>query len=765
MRYFIHFLVFVCSSLTMVAQNDGFIVGDWQAHLSYNNITVIEPAGNRIYAGGESGFFYYDQEANQNVTIDKSDGMSDLSITALHFVENLNILVIGYENGNIDLLMDGTTIFNINNIKNSSIQGKKQVNDIMDDGRNAFLACGFGVVKIDLVNLEIAETYKNIGQSGEQIEVYNIVSLGDTLYASTEVGMQKAVIDGSVNLLDFNSWYTYTLNDAGVLYTGIRDLAVFDETVIMYRRTGGFFYVLGDKLIYPGVNHIGREITQIETGLGSAFISYIDSTVYEMKYVGDSLRVYSDDPYFKFHQDFAIQDSTFWFGHRIDGLISLDGEGKVGKHEPNGLASASYFRVYYSHELVACTAGGYDNGYVQTDAEGAISFFNSGRYWNVKSQEETSGFPYFIKNLVSYTYNPIHKTHYLGTFNSGLITWDGDTNFVVLNENNSLLTSSLSDKSWVKTPGLFTDHENNTWISNHEHTGPSLFKIPADTTLPWDSYVINEQNARYIADVKVDESGLVWCLIGGPGRGGMMVFRPSDESFRYFSTDINNGGLPNITVGDFDFDRDGDIWMGTAEGVAVFRDVESVLDNASYNAELPIFEGRPLLQDEIVTSVAIDGGNRKWFGTTNGVFLFNEDVSEILAVFNEDNSPLLSNSVSDIVVNEVTGEVFFATDRGVSSYWSDATLADDSHSTIKIFPNPVPDGFEGVVSIQGLAQDAIVKITDVSGNLVKEMDAEGGMATWDLRNIDNEQAATGVYLVYSLSQNGDDSFVGKIVIN
>ncbi len=759
--------VFIFVTGWSLAQNEDYAVGDWKTHLCYRNIEIIEPAGDRIYAGGSSGFFYLDLKTERYTKIDNTDGLSGLGVSALHYIAEFDMLIIGYKNGNIDLLISGNEIFNINNISRSTIQGSKEINQITHVGSTAYLSCDFGIVNLNLERLEIKETYTNIGDNGSQVEVSSTLINGDTLYALTENGLQKAVIDGSKNLLDFNSWFTYIRPDNGNNYAGLQVMALFHDTVFVYRRWNAFHYVNGDNLKFLGPNNIGREVWDIEIGMDKLYVSHSDSTIYEMRFIGDSLRVYDDNAYFKFHQDFAIQDSSFWFAHVSNGLVEYNIDGRIKKYIPNGLATNSYFRLYQHDELTISTAGGYDQGFVQTDEPAAVSIMNGSRYWNGFSDDVHLYFPSLLKHLVSYTYNPTHGLHYLGTFNSGLLTWDGDTTFILLNENNSPLTSSLSTKSWVKTPGLFTDIDNNTWVSNHEPSGsgPGLFMIPADTSLPWNSYSIGHSTASWIADIKVQDDGNVWCLIGGPGgKGGIIYFNPETGEHRYLSDAVNGGGLPNLSVNDFDFDRDGSLWVGTAEGVAVLRDVEEILDQSSYNAELPIFEGRPLLQDEAVTSVVVDGGNRKWFGTTNGVFLFNEDVSEILAVFNEDNSPLISNQISDIVINDITGEVFFSTDKGINSFWGDATNAEEFHSDVKLFPNPVSADFEGMVSIQGLSQDAIVKITDVSGNLVREVDAEGGMATWDLLDIDGRHVEAGVFLFYSLSQTGDDSFVGKIVV-
>jgi hypothetical protein len=204
-------------------------------------------------------------------------------------------------------------------------------------------------------------------------------------------------------------------------------------------------------------------------------------------------------------------------------------------------------------------------------------------------------------------------------------------------------------------------------------------------------------------------------------------------------------------------DRDGLIWIGTELGVCYFF-------TPSEDAVRPIFENRFLLRDDKVTAIAIDGGNRKWMGTERGVWLFDPTCETLIYNFTTENSPLLSNVIKDIEINPETGEVFFATARGIVSFRSDATESGSAFKTVKIFPNPVTSTFTGNVGISGLATDAVVKITDISGKLVWETRANGGTATWNVKDYNGRRAATGIYIVFAATEDGSESAVGKIAV-
>lgn len=189
---------------------------------------------------------------------------------------------------------------------------------------------------------------------------------------------------------------------------------------------------------------------------------------------------------------------------------------------------------------------------------------------------------------------------------------------------------------------------------------------------------------------------------------------------------------------------------------------------AGVNVEIPnLIEGgflKPLLADQNINCIAVDGGNRKWIGTNNGVWLFSADGTKQLLFFNKDNSPLLSNKVLSIAIDDRTGEVFLGTTSGIISYKGDATAPVTKMSKIVIYPNPVRPGFSGNIGLKGLAENANVKITDINGVLVYETTAIGGQATWNGKNFSNEVASSGVYLVLIVNKDGTDTAVGKILI-
>jgi hypothetical protein len=218
-------------------------------------------------------------------------------------------------------------------------------------------------------------------------------------------------------------------------------------------------------------------------------------------------------------------------------------------------------------------------------------------------------------------------------------------------------------------------------------------------------------------------------------------------------------------------DKNGEIWVGTSEGLSIFSSPESVFDGSSNKTS---FDSRQIviktglvysnfLGGENVTCITVDNANRKWIGTNNGAWLVSSDGYTVIHNFTTKNSSLIDNNILSIGVNDNTGEVFFSTLKGMVSFMADATEAKGDYSAVDIYPNPVRPNFIGNISIKGLAEaNANVKITDIAGNLVAETQSYGGFATWDGKNFAGSRVSTGVYLIFSASKDGAKSFVGKV---
>ncbi|MEO7174817.1 MAG: T9SS type A sorting domain-containing protein, partial [Saprospiraceae bacterium] len=275
--------------------------------------------------------------------------------------------------------------------------------------------------------------------------------------------------------------------------------------------------------------------------------------------------------------------------------------------------------------------------------------------------------------------------------------------------------------------------------------------------------------------VVVDQQDNKWFIVQG-NSGGVMVFNEgddfnstTDDKVRFINT--GNSVLTSNTINCLTVDLDGAVWIGTDAGPFVFECGSNVFDSSCKGSQRRVVEGgipALLLDGEDIRTIAVDGGNRKWFGSTTGVYVQSASGEQQIHKFTTDNSPLFDNTIQKIGINNKNGEVFIATDKGMVSYKGEATEGGIFHidANILVYPNPVKPDYDGPIAIKGLASNSNVKITDITGRLVFETKAVGGQAIWYGSDLSGKRAASGVYLVFSTAElliDKPDAAIAKIL--
>ena len=315
------------------------------------------------------------------------------------------------------------------------------------------------------------------------------------------------------------------------------------------------------------------------------------------------------------------------------------------------------------------------------------------------------------------------------------------------------------------------DDEKNLWITQSGVQGN------IKTLKPDGTWIVNPVtiDAPTIGDIIIAKSGYKWIIL--PRGYGLFILNdkntPSDFSDdRYKKVvvkDIDGNTYSNIySIAE---DLKGDIWIGTDQGPVVYYNPYSIFDDdpRAMRLKVPRNDGTELadymLATETITSIAVDGADRKWLGTfSSGAYLLSADGTQQILNYNEENSPLLSNSITSVLVEEKSGEIWFGTDKGTISLRGEATTGGENFDKIYSFPDPVREDYSGNVTITGLMRNTDIKITDVSGNLVYETTSTGGQATWDLTTYNGKRVSTGVYIVFCSSEDGAMSSVTKMLV-
>jgi hypothetical protein len=370
-----------------------------------------------------------------------------------------------------------------------------------------------------------------------------------------------------------------------------------------------------------------------------------------------------------------------------------------------------------------------------------------------------------LLDYITIAIDPRDETIWAGSYGGGLLHIKAGQTFEIFKQN--IIGAAVGDPSSYRISGLAFDGENNLWASNFGANQPLLVRKTDGNWLKFSIPFSLFENS--LAQILIDDNNYKWIVGAKSGTlicfdHGSSIDNIGDDKWKRYAPGAGNGNLPEGEVFCIAKDKNGYIWVGTANGIGVIQCPQDVFTGQGCNAIWPIvkngnFAGY-LFNGEEVRSIAVDGADRKWVATRNGVWLISSTGEEVIYNFTEANSPLLSNDVKKIAIDGKTGEVYFATLKGICSFRSTATEGGETNENVLVFPNPVPPGFNGTIGIRGLVNNAIVKITELDGRLVYQTRALGGQAVWDGRDYKGRKISSGVYLVL-VSDDGSSGLSKK----
>ena len=736
-------------------------IGSWRLHFNYNVAKDLAYSDTKIFSATNESILVYNLEDNSTRELDKSNSLSDIGISQLAYCKDERTFIVAYNSTNIDLISENLTITNIPDIKNKAISTSKNINNIFIFNSKAFLATDIGIVVLDIPNQEIDNTFI-IGNDGNPIEVLDCAIFKDTIYALTKgQGVKTAPLDG-VNLLDFSSWQN---NQIPMPVGVVSEIEVYNEAIYVssaskiYKRTNANWELIFDdqyatfvslKSSEKLISVVDRDSLGIELENQFVIIDDIQVTIVENE---NSLKPLM-----------AIQNNA------TDLYIADLGWGLIDYYKNQRLSpknkpfSSDVFSLSSRKDKVFAASGTLLTGIVADYNVNGFYYFRENQWYSV-NRFNTSGLANVL-NFLDVKENPINGSVYAGT-TSGLVVYDYE-NIEVFDTINSLLEVQTGGSN-IYVVGIDFDSKENVWMVN-SHTSRAL-KVMTKSG-DWYSYplITGGDNQKY-RGVFVDSRDQVWV---SSFRNGIALFpnlselagNHDNESIALNSSTAN---LPHNNVNVIAEDKNGSIWLGTDQGIAVFDCPEDIFEIGSdcivsrrIKSTLDDYV-EYLFDTDVVKAITVDGANRKWVGTTTGVWLVSESGEDVIFNFNTENSPLPSNEILSISVNEYTGEVFIGTSEGIASYIGDATEPSVDISNIKAFPNPVHPEYQGTISVTGLVANSYIKITDIAGTLIDDGYALGGKYAWDGKDYKGRRASTGVYLIFSSDNDNKNKAVAKVV--
>ena len=782
-----HFNILFCFlSITSFLWGQNFDA-NWIGHFSYLNIKKVVNADTKFYAASENALFSYDLQTNRLSTITTINGLSGELISTLHYSNEYQLLMIGYENGLIEVYSENDQeVLKVVDIVNKVTipSSQKKINHFNELNSLVYIATDYGISVYNLESLEFGDSYY-IGANGSQIQVSQTAIFNNEIYAAcgSNSGIKKASLSNS-NLTDFQLWSSLGSGD-------FKAVTVFDSGLYTVNSANTLFEINGTTLTL--LSNYSQPVAELNTSNNSLLVT-TNSKVYEYELGFTLTNTYSTNPDFDTNFNAALKiDAVVYIGTTDYGVLKsnpLDPSGFDEIH-PIGPLKNTVFSLSHGYGNLWVSYGDYSIGFNPYPLRYyGISNYENSEWVNTSydSIRDTTGAPVSSLNRISInTFNP--NQVYISSYHHGLLDFKKGESITLLDDSNSSLESLVNPDNpnykSIRISGSTFDRDGNLWVLN-SRVNNALKKFNP-TSSSWTSYdfsfiienPFSDENG--FSEVVIGPDGTKW--IGGLKKGligfnetGMLLKNISDE-------DVAN--LPSTAIKSLALDKNNVLWIGTYRGLRVLYNTSNFFSEDVVRTEPIIIleEGLPkeLLAQQFITDIKVDGANNKWVSTADaGVFYLSSSGQNTIYHFTKDNSPLPSNGVNDMALDSDNGVVYFGTNRGLVAFNTGGSNTSASLEDIYVYPNPVRPGFnmaEDKIKIKNISENVNIKITDVEGNLVAEaqsninlryksynLEIDGGTAYWNGKNLANNTVASGVYVVLFSDFDTFETKVSKIMI-
>ncbi|NWF49850.1 MAG: hypothetical protein HXY49_04840 [Ignavibacteriaceae bacterium] len=751
MKYLAIFLLFIFHNAAVIGQQ----VTNWEIFSDMKNIKALQSVGGGVWAASTGGAFFFDpsvqvQNLNDNFKIfTKINGLNTTSLTSIAADENGKVW-LGSISGIIDVYDGNTNSFSsILDILNSD-KSSKRINQIVTSGDTVIVATDFGVSLIDAENLVFFDTFFKFGDLISNSKVSSAAKF-DLIFACTDFGVavQKP---GATNLSAPESWNIFRTQD-GLPSNTVRKVVKYKDSVLVSTNKG-FAYFTGSSFVQAISQSQNKDIVDV-IAVGDSLFYLISNKIY-LYYNGQSNEIFNS----------PISITSLDFNKNILGLLAASKNGIIqisnfnGTNTiyPNGPAANQFPDMTVDINGTLWSASGKDYT--------GVGIFNfDGNAW----------YKFDVSNVANFPSNDYYRIRAMadGTIYSG--NWgDGfarikDGKFTFFTYENSPLEGIETDPTFVVITGFGVDSKNNLWVLNYGAADRKILSmLTPDST--WYLFNIPILSGLYIDQnfgLVVDKYDTKWFYSNNSVRTGLFYFNenktldnPADDKSGYLSS---NNGLNSSNVTALIVDRRGDLWVGSNLGINIISNTNlAVTQNNPQFRITSVFS----LRQQTINAIAVDPLNQKWVGTNQGLFLVNSDGTRLLAAFDSKNSPLLSDVIVSIAIDENTGKVYVGTDLGLISFETPYIKPADSFSEIFIYPNPFILKADGkYITIDGLIRDTDIKILSLTGNRIAEFTSPGGRtAFWDGRDMEGNYVASGIYIIVAYDQEGNNIATGKVAV-
>jgi ligand-binding sensor domain-containing protein len=719
--------------------------GNWKIYTSMRSINDFIVSNNSIWGASTGGAFQYNPSDGTYRKFTKVEGMTGINITATT-VDNSGKIWFGSSNGALDVLNPITNQFgSILDILNSD-KSNKQINSLQSSGDTIIAATDFGITLIDPKNNVLYDTFFKFDYLTSNSQI-NFAVKYDLIYAASDNGViiQKT---GSTNLSAPESWTVYSTNN-GLPSNNIYKIVKYGNSVIAASDKGiSKFNGLGFETYIPQM--IYYNITDLFVHNDTLFILDSGINVYSFAN-GNLVKIYSfPSPV----NNIKIDSQYGLLGSSSNGIIQIKNN-QTSNIFPNGPYANLFYGLGVDNDGTLWVGTG-------TDVSGVGFYSLHNDYW---TNYNMSSNPILPSNAFFSIYCEPDNITYIGNWGQGFAR--------ITNGNISIFSSAITgmagipiNPNFLVVTGFAQDSKNNLWFLNYGTADrKNLAVLTKDSTyyhflVPATSSI----DVKSQMDLVIDQYDTKWYISDDPFNGGLIYFNenntfndPSDDKSA-FVQNLNTDVVNSIAV-----DKRGDLWVGTSLGVNIITNTYTIATSQTPQLSISsVF----ILRQQNINCILVDPLNQKWVGTNQGLFLVDQDGTNLLAVYNSQNSPLLSDIIQNLAIDQNTGTVYASTNAGLISLKTSSVKPVESFSGLRIYPSPfIIKSVSNTLTIDGLIANTDIKILTISGKLVRQFSSPGGrVAYWDGRNDAGSLVNSGIYIIVAYDTEGNSVASGKVAI-
>lgn len=717
----------------------------WSDLFSYNNVLAIREDNGKLIAATENGIFYYTPATGELSKLSKANGLHEVKISAFDYNPETKIGLVGYANGSMDVITPEGITYVVDIPIASGYAGDKKINHISISGNLAVISVGYGVSIFKLDKKEFAESSFFL-VDGIYEAAREAVIKGDLVYVVTAAGLKSHEMN--VTFPIFSTWNPPVATGNFTQISG--------NSVIAYANTNTVKFGDGSSFV-----DLPKSFTDIRDVVVTAQnIIVADANVVSVfNLSGAFVKSYDAGEYLNtaFYSDSKIYAAT-----KVSGIKNEAGDSL----KPDGPYNNTSYKIDVKGNQIVISTGGRDS-YNNPIYRNLGYYHFNGTEWIYPDLFKNSNVPY---NVLDAVINPSKPSE---IFFTNYTPYNGSKGIYKMG-NNILQKIYASTGGWEnRSSGVTFDENNQLFVSSMANDGKIGFYYYSNSL---DNFILVNVVTAGGSQKPIAKDGMLFIPAAHNNNGGLLIYdyrntptSLSDDRFKILKKSNNlpsNGdGVVSVAV-----DKNDDIWIGARAGLRIISNPSSIISEDNPQTNPIIIEenglGEELFRDSSVLQIEVDAGNQKWISIDGGgVFYMNSTGEQTLKHFTKENSPLPSNSVTDIKVDNTSGKVYFVTLDGVMVYQGDVLDVSENFGDVLVYPNPVVySKYKGNVNIRGLAEKTNIRITDAAGNLVHQAVSRGGYYEWNLNNQRGVRVASGIYFVLMTNSDGTDTATAKIAV-